>query len=70
MESRKSICDAGTPTSFILILHPTPQLLFRLMANPVTERFERELLGQVAPVPPQAGDDRPPENEPQILQPC
>jgi calcineurin-like phosphoesterase family protein len=29
------------------------------VANPVTERRERELLGQVAPAPPRAGDDRP-----------
>ena len=33
------------------------------MTNPVTERLERELLGQVAPAPLRAGDDRPPKLE-------
>ena len=33
------------------------------MTNPVTERLERELLGQVAPAPLRAGDDRPPDAE-------
>jgi hypothetical protein len=31
--------------------------------NPVTERLERELIGQAAPTPSRAGDDRSPDIE-------
>ena len=38
------------------------------MANPITERCEHELLGQVAPALPGEGDDRPSQHEPQVLR--
>lgn len=63
----RGVC-VGHANTVHLDLPPPGKFCFQFVGNPITERRERKLLGQVALAPSRTGDDRPSQHKPQVLQ--